>query len=74
VPVHVVKAIEANQSESRKEWMLLSFSRAASASKKHNKYKFWQNEYHPVELFYNGMTDQKLDYLHNNPVKKVSLE
>jgi hypothetical protein len=26
------------------------FKKVAAASKKHIKYMFWQNEYHPIEL------------------------
>ena len=67
--VHIARAIEANMSESRREWMLELFSRAASDSKKHVKYMFCQNEYHPIELSTNEMMDQRLDYIHNNPVE-----
>ena len=44
------------------------------SSKKHMKYKFWQNEYHPVELYSNELIDQKLEYIHNNPVKEGIVE
>jgi putative transposase len=67
--VQLCRAIEANQRESRREWMLDLFSRSASESKKHVKYMFWQNEYHPIELSTNEMMDQRLDYIHNNPVE-----
>jgi len=67
--MQICKAIEENMLESRKRWMLKLFSNAADKSKKHVKYKFWQNEYHPIELNTNNMMDQKLAYLHNNPVK-----
>ncbi|NJN28801.1 MAG: transposase, partial [Cyclobacteriaceae bacterium] len=30
----------------------------------------WQQEYHPVELGTNEMMEQRLDYLHENPVKE----
>jgi len=50
--------------------MLNIFQSAALESNKHEKYKFWQNEYHPVELSDNQMVDQKLDYVHDNPVKE----
>ena len=68
--VHISRAIENNSLESRKSWMLNIFRTAASESKKHEKHKFWQNDYHPVELFNNEMMDQKLDYIHENPVKE----
>ena len=72
--VHVCRAIESNPIESRKEWMLNIFGSSAMKSEKHTKYKFWQNEYHPVELFYNEMMDQKLDYIHENPVREGIVE
>jgi putative transposase len=72
--VHVCRAIESNPTESRKFWMLNIFQTSGNASKKHDKYKFWQNEYHPVELFYNEMMDQKLEYIHDNPVKEGLVE
>ena len=49
--------------------MLELFSQAAAESKKHVKYMFWQNDYHPIELSSNEMLDQKLEYIHNNPVE-----
>jgi putative transposase len=72
--VHVCRAIESNLEESRKGWMLDLFRKLAIESKKHLKYKFWQNEYHPVELFYNEMMDQKLSYIHENPVREGVVE
>jgi putative transposase len=67
--VHVCRAIEANVHESRREWMLELFAQAAAESKKHVKYMYWQNDYHPIELSSNEMLDQKLEYIHNNPVE-----
>jgi putative transposase len=72
--VHVCRAIENNMQESRRIWMLRFFKSAGLDSKKHLKYKFWQNEYHPVELFSNELTDQKLEYVHDNPVKERIVE
>ena len=72
--VHICRAIESNMMESRKGWMLSIFRSAAANSKKHQKYKFWQNEYHPVELFSNEIMNQKLEYVHDNPVKEGIVE
>ena len=66
--VHLCRAIENSAMESRKDWMLDIFHQAAAESKKHEKFKFWQNEYHPIELSYKGIADQKLSYIHMNPV------
>ena len=50
--------------------MLNIFAQAASSSRKHQKYKFWEDEYHPVELYSSKVMDQKVDYVHENPVKE----
>ncbi|MDH4091293.1 MAG: transposase [Cyclobacteriaceae bacterium] len=68
--VQICRAIETNAVESRKYWMLRIFRESAFTSKKHQKYKFWQNRYHPVELSSNELMDQKLDYIHDNPLKE----
>jgi putative transposase len=77
--VHICRAIEENPRESRKSWMLNIFQSAANESSKHKKYnpdgyRDWQNEYHPVELFSNAVIDQKVNYIHENPVKAQIVE
>ena len=67
--VQLCRSIQSNAKESRREWMLELFKGAATQSKKHINYMFWQNEYHPVELCTKEIMRQKLDYLHNNPVE-----
>ena len=32
------------------------------------KYQFWQQHNKPIELWSNEVIEQKLDYIHNNPV------
>lgn len=66
--VQVCRAIEENHQESRRRWLLWMFRQTALKSKKHQKYCFWQQEYHPVELSSNQMMNQKLTYIHDNPV------
>ena len=42
----------------------------AGQNNAHNKnYQFWQQHSHPIELSTNEMIDQRLDYIHNNPVE-----
>ena len=72
--VHICRAIATNAKESRRDWLLELFTKAASESKKHTKYQFWQNEYHPIELNTNKMMDQRLNYIHNNPVESGIVE
>jgi len=46
------------------------FKRIAAKSNKHQKYAFWQNDYHLIELTDNKMMVQKLNYIHQNPVEE----
>ena len=61
-------------SESRREWILEKFSFAADKIKRGVNYKLWQDGFHPVELDTNAIIDQRLDYLHNNPVEEEIVE
>jgi len=53
--------------ESRRELFLWLFQRAGKRNKQ--EYQFWQPGSHPIELNTNELLQQKLDYLHENPVK-----
>jgi len=66
--IEIIKTIE-NTNESRKGWILELFSGAADKINRVEKYKVWQDGNHPVELDSNALLDQRLDYLHENPVK-----
>ena len=59
----ILKAISNNPQESRKEWLLEKFRDAEGNC-------FWQAENHPIELWSNEVINQKLNYLHNNPVEE----
>ena len=65
----IIKAIEENQQESRKEWMLNIFKRAGEYNSNNKYFQFWQQDNHPLELYTNEVIDQKMDYIHNNPVE-----
>lgn len=55
--------------ESRREWMLPVFMLNAANSKKHSEYKFWQEGNHAIELYSERFVWDKINYIHNNPVK-----
>ena len=65
----IIKLIEENPKESRKEWMLYMFKHFAKKQKQNSTYQFWQKTNHPVLLFSSDVIDQKIDYIHNNPVR-----
>ena len=58
-----------NSNESRKDWMLKYFRQAAFNNERNSNYQFWTHENHPEHLFTDKFVRQKLDYIHNNPVK-----
>ena len=33
------------------------------------KYRFWQDKSHPIELTTNEMIEQRMNYIHENPVR-----
>lgn len=65
----LLKAIIKNDRESKREWMLWMFERTGSKNASNDKYQFWQNGYHPVELSNVDMVEQRLNYIHDNPVR-----
>ena len=65
----IVKLVEENSEESRKEWMLWMFERAATKNSNVTKRQFWQQNNHPIEIWSLKVFEQKLNYIHNNPVE-----
>ncbi len=57
--------------ESRKDWLLYRFQYAAKFNNKNITYKFWQDTNHAILLDSNYLIDQKIEYIHNNPVKAL---
>ena len=66
----ITKAISDNPQESRREWILWMLERAGKKNSNNETYQFWQQNNNPIELSTNKMMDQKLDYIHQNPVKE----
>lgn len=70
----IKEAVKCNNMESRKEWMLWMMERAGKQNRHNGKWQFWIEGNHPVELFDNNIMQQKLDYIHNNPVEAGFVE
>jgi REP element-mobilizing transposase RayT len=64
----IIKSIETEEGESRKDWMLEQFKNKGLSNKRNKKYQFWKQDNHPVELYSNYFIDQKIAYIHENPV------
>jgi hypothetical protein len=50
--------------------LLEQFIKAGNKSSNVNIYQFWQHDNHPIELWSNKVIDEKIDYVHNNPVEE----
>lgn len=71
---HIRKYIENNPYESRKEWMLWLMKEAGIKKSNNKDFQFWLQHNHPIELSTNEIMQQRVDYIHNNPVKAGFVE
>ena len=69
----IIKQI-VSEPESRKDWMLFKFKYAAKYLKRVKTYKFWQDSNHAIILDDHKIFDQKINYIHKNPVKSMIVE
>lgn len=53
-----------------RDWLLDLLARSRLAHKTHSDHQVWQEGFHPQEIADDAMMEQKLDYLHNNPVER----
>ena len=49
--------------------MLWIFESAGKQNRNNKTYQFWQQDNHPIALTTGLMIDQRLNYLHDNPVR-----
>ena len=55
--------------ESRKNWLNHMFKYYASCSSDHTNFKIWTNDNHPEEIYSQYFLQQKINYIHENPVR-----
>ena len=65
----ILAAIKSNAKESRKDWMLHEFASRARANPASQKFQFWEEGTHPIQIWNDEVLQQKINYIHNNPVK-----
>ena len=65
----IIEILEQDERESRRDWMLEHFLSAGAAGSHNQKYRFWQDGNHVEEIYTLKFLSQKIDYVHNNPVK-----
>ncbi|GAB4047381.1 REP-associated tyrosine transposase [Spirosoma litoris] len=61
--------IEQDSEESRRNWMCWIFKRAGHQNPANNGHQLWQQGFHSIELSTGNIFEQKLAYIHNNPVE-----
>jgi putative transposase len=57
--------------ESRRDWMLYRFEFAGKFDNRISKYRFWQDTNHAIQLDDNQLIEQKINYIHDNPVRAM---
>lgn len=57
-----------DENESRRDWILYRFEYHAKFNNRIKDYKVWQDGYHAIECNTIQMIEQKLNYIHQNPV------
>ena len=64
----IVKQLQGGN-DSRKDWILNLFAEEALQIKRNIDFKTWKDGNHPIQLDTNKMFDDRLNYIHHNPVK-----
>lgn len=68
--IEKIKEIE----ESRQAWLLDKFGFEAYRTRRAEQYKVWQDGSHPILLESQLFVEQKLHYIHQNPVRQEIVE
>ncbi|MCA6362583.1 MAG: transposase [Bacteroidetes bacterium] len=65
----IIKHLTTHREESRRTWLLWIFNNAGKGNPDNTYYQLWQNGSHPIVLYSPHVTAQKMNYIHQNPVK-----
>ena len=65
----IVKVIRENEQESR-DWLVKRFDFRSALDKRITGDKFWQDDNHVENIFTYDFYKQKLNYIHQNPVRQ----
>jgi REP element-mobilizing transposase RayT len=68
--IHVIQEI----GESRRDWLLDKFSFEARRTQRAKNYKVWKDDNHAILLNNAQMKRQRLDYIHDNPVRQLIVQ
>jgi putative transposase len=65
---HITSAIKANTSDIKSETYIKRFNKAGKDNSRNQNIQFWQQDNRPKELYSKIFIEQKLTYIHQNPV------
>ncbi len=65
----IIQAIINNKLESRRDWMLRIFKEQGANNSRNKEFQFWRQDNRPMELYSSAFTFQKINYIHQNPVR-----
>jgi len=66
--VNILSAIQ-KEPESRREWLMHMLAFYARFNKNNRNFQLWQQDNHPIALYSQKVTWQKINYIHQNPVR-----
>ncbi|GGF51563.1 REP-associated tyrosine transposase [Echinicola rosea] len=70
----ITDSLKIESFESRRTWILERMKFKASQVKRVENYKFWEDDNRAIWIESHKFMDQKLQYIHNNPVKAMIVE
>ncbi len=70
----LIAAIKDNTQESRRDWLISAFKKAGANNGNNTDHQFWQQHNQPIELWSAQVIQQKIDYIHANPVEAGFVE
>lgn len=70
----ILHSLENESIESRAEWILQILKEKGIRQSRITNYKFWKDGLHAIEIESNDFFEQKLHYIHQNPVEALIVE
>ena len=64
----ILKAVQ-KETESRRDWLLHMFAYYAKYNPNNKYFQLWEQDNHPIALYSEKVIWQKVEYIHNNPVR-----
>ncbi len=61
--------ISNNPKESRRRWILQEFRKVGGRNRMNKSFQIWQNGCYPTALYSDQVLRQKIEYIHQNPVR-----